>query len=314
MGTARIVGMDRSPDARLAAIARNQAGAFNRSQAYGARMTAGMLRRRTASAVFRQLDDDVWAFAAAPAGWIQDCWAATLIHPSAALSHLTAASQLCSDIDRERPLHVEVPLTGDHRSRSVVVHRSRHHRIATHDGLRVTRFEQVLVQLAATRPDAVRSVLHSGVNDDPRRLERVLRHLHRLRGSRLPGLRGLRELALDLEGDPPTGSELERSLFDLLAGIAGLPRVQRQAPAPWSPSSRSMVDALIPEWRLVLEADGRRYHQRIEDFERDRWRDAEAAVHGLHVMRFTHLRLRDDRAGIVDQVVRYGRRMGCRAA
>jgi very-short-patch-repair endonuclease len=75
-----------------------------------------------------------------------------------------------------------------------------------------------------------------------------------------------------------------------------------------------MVDALIPDWRLVLEADGRRYHQRIEDFERDRWRDAEAAVHGLHVMRFTHRRLRDDRAGITDQIVRYGRRMGRRAA
>jgi hypothetical protein len=182
--------MERSPDARLAAIARNQAGAFNRSQAYAAQLSPGMLRRRTANATFRQLDDDVWAFAAAPAGWIQDCWAATLIHPRAGLSHLTAASQLCSDIDRERPLHVEVPLTGDHRSRSVVVHRSRHHRIATHDGLRITRFEQVLVQLAATRPDMVRSVLHSGVNDDPRRLDKVLRHLHRLRGSRLPDSEG----------------------------------------------------------------------------------------------------------------------------
>src|SRR5690606_18316612 len=97
-------------------------------------------------------------------------------------------------------------------------------------------------------------------------------------------------------------------------GAVGLPSVQRQAPAPWSPGTGSMVDAFVPAWKLILEADGRRYHQRVADFERDRWRDAEAAVHGLHVMRFTHRRIRDDRSGIVDQLVRYGRRFDRRAA
>ena len=207
-----------------------------------------------------------------------------------------------------------VPLDADHRSRTVQVHRSRHHRFASHDGLRVTRFEQVLVPLAATRPDLVQTVLHAGVHQDPRRLDRVLRHVDRLSGSRLPGLRGLLELAVDLEGDPPTQSELERRLFDVLRDVPAMPVVQRQAPAPWSPGTTSMVDALVPDWKLVLEADGRRYHQRVADFERDRWRDAEAAVHGLHVMRFTHLRIRDDRPGIVDQLLRYGRRIENQAA
>ena len=308
--------MDRSPDARLAIIARRQAGAFNREQATASAVTPKMVRARTASGVLEQLDDDVWAFASAPATWLRDCWAATLVHPQAAISHETGAAHLRWDVDRTRPLHVTVPLAADHRSRSTIVHRSRRHRFATHDGLRVSCFEQVLVQLAGSRPDLVRAVLHAGVDQDPRRLDRLLRHLDGLSGSRLPGLRGLLELAVDLEGDPPTQSELERRLFDVLDEVRGLPSVQRQAPSPspWSPGTRSMVDALVPAWRLVLEADGRRYHQRVADFERDRWRDAEAAVHGLHVMRFTHVRIRDDRAGIVDQLERYGRRIDRPAA
>lgn len=306
--------MDRSPDARLATIARRQSGAFNREQATTVSVTPKMLRSRVRSGVVEQLDDDVWAFTSAPATWLRACWAATLIHPRAALSHETAAAQCDLDVDRMWPLQVTVPLDADHRSRSVQVHRSRHHRYAAHDGLRITRFEQVLVQLAATRPDLVRAALHAGVNQDPRRLDRVLRHVDRLSSSRLPGLRGLLELAVDLEGDPPTQSELERRLFDVVGGVPGMPPVQRQAPAPWSPGSGSMVDALVPDWKLILEADGRRYHQRVADFEKDRWRDAEAAVQGLHVMRFTHVRIRDDRPGIVDQLVRYGRRFDRRAA
>lgn len=307
-------GMDRTPDARLALLARRQAGAFNRSQAASRGLDARRLRARVRAGEIEQLDDDVWAFTSAPAGWLRDCWAATLIHPLAALSHETGAAQLRLDVDRSYPLQATVPLDADHRSRSVDVHRSRHHRFATHDGLRIARFEQLLVQLAATRPDLVEAVLHAGVNEDPRRLERVLRHLDRLRRSRLPGVRGLLELAVDLEGEPPTASELERRLFAVVAEVPGMPPVQRQAPAPWSPDSGSMVDALVPAWRLILEADGRKYHQRVADFERDRWRDAEAAVHGLHVMRFTHLRIRDDRSGIVDQLLRYGRRIGRPAA
>lgn len=301
--------MDLAPDVKLAHLARRQAGAFNRTQASERGVSAKMLRRREADGTTRRLDDDVWAFTAAPRGWIQDCWAATLVHPRAGLSHETAAAALRLGVDPSRPLHCEVPLDGDHRSRRVIVHRSRHHRIATHDGLRITRFEQILVQLAGTRPDLVETVLHTGVDQRPRRLDHVLRHLDRLSRSRLPGRRGLHELALDLEGEPPTQSELERRLFAICAEVPGMPRPQRQAPAPWSPTSGSIVDGFVPEWRLVLEADGRRYHDRRAAFETDRWRDAEAAVCGLHVMRVTHRRMEHDRAGIVDQLVRFGDRI-----
>jgi very-short-patch-repair endonuclease len=44
---------------------------------------------------------------------------------------------------------------------------------------------------------------------------------------------------------------------------------------------------LIPEWRAIVEADSRRWHTRVADFERDRQRDNEAVVHGYRPVRFT---------------------------
>ena len=42
-----------------------------------------------------------------------------------------------------------------------------------------------------------------------------------------------------------------------------------------------------PDWNLVIEADGRNWHARVEDFEEDRRRDNELATRGIQVLRFT---------------------------
>lgn len=66
------------------------------------------------------------------------------------------------------------------------------------------------------------------------------------------------------------------------------------------------VDFLLPDQRIVIEADGRRWHTRIADFDRDRWRDNQAAAHDHRVMRFTWVHLNhfvDDVVEIVDQAV-----------
>ena len=306
--------MTPTPDRRLAHVAQKQAGAFNRTQATSAGMSARMLQTRERRGEIEQRHGNVWVFRAAPPTWLRDCWAATLIHPVAALSHETAAAFLELGIDRRGRVQVTVPPEATHEARGIDVHRSRHRRHASHGGLRVTRFEQVLVQLAGTDPGTVEGVLHAGVDQDPMRLERLLRHLHRLAGARLPGLRALTELAVELEGDPPTQSELERRLLRITGELTTMPDVQRQAPAPWAPESGSIVDAVVPEWCLILEADGRTFHQRRADFERDRWRDAEAAIAGFHVMRFTYRRLEHDRAGVIDQLERYGAAHRRRAA
>ncbi|CAN5741823.1 hypothetical protein BH24ACT3_BH24ACT3_09930 [soil metagenome] len=53
------------------------------------------------------------------------------------------------------------------------------------------------------------------------------------------------------------------------------------------------MDATIPGWRTILEGDGRRWHTRVADFERDQQRRNEAVVRGwrpLHVTWFQIVR------------------------
>jgi very-short-patch-repair endonuclease len=59
------------------------------------------------------------------------------------------------------------------------------------------------------------------------------------------------------------------------------------------------VDGLIEPWRLIVEADGRRWHTRVADFERDHARDIAALLHGYLVARFTWSQLTNGHADCV---------------
>lgn len=78
-----------------------------------------------------------------------------------------------------------------------------------------------------------------------------------------------------------------------------------QAPAPWDSSQR--VDGLVSDWGLIIEADGRSWHARVTAFETDRWRDNQAAAHGLRVQRFTYTVLRHRRDEVVSIIEQAGR-------
>jgi very-short-patch-repair endonuclease len=104
-------------------------------------------------------------------------------------------------------------------------------------------------------------------------------------------------------GKEPAASTLERVLYEILeSGTYG--RTERQAPLPSFTGVRGAVDALLPDLDLIVEADGRRWHTRVGDFERDRRRDNEAQALGYDVARFTYRQLteaRDEVFAILDQ-------------
>ena len=92
--------------------------------------------------------------------------------------------------------------------------------------------------------------------------------------SRLPGIGNLRAvLAAYGEGAVPPRNELEQRLRLLLSTVANLPEVEFEATPPWYEPGEARVDALVRPWRLIVEADGRTWHTRVGDFERDRERD-----------------------------------------
>ncbi len=104
-----------------------------------------------------------------------------------------------------------------------------------------------------------------------------------------PGKRGLEKLVdiLDRRGEGfvPPMSELERRLFAALESH-GLPEPVRQFPHPNRGAITGIVDGAYPDAKLILEADGRTWHDRQRAFRTDRRRDNEAARVGWQTLRF----------------------------
>ncbi len=134
----------------------------------------------------------------------------------------------------------------------------------------------------------------------------------RHQGERLRGMTRLRPILLDRLGDDasaPTESELEALAEEILRDV-DLPVVIRQAPIPWS-SGSGRVDLFIPDWRLIIELDGRHWHARTENFEADRRRDNSAAIAGYSVLRFTWRMLTTEADRCVNQILEVGQRVRC---
>ena len=64
--------------------------------------------------------------------------------------------------------------------------------------------------------------------------------------------------------------------------------VWQQKPEPNDPNlSRVAVDGMFPELKLIVEADGKKWHSSPEDVARDTERDAKLNARGWQVLRFT---------------------------
>jgi very-short-patch-repair endonuclease len=115
-----------------------------------------------------------------------------------------------------------------------------------------------------------------------------------------PGKRGVRNLRVVLAARAPGYVPPESALESLLLKVlrrGGLPRPVLQYPFPGRPPGEARVDAAYPSSHVLIEADGRRWHTRVDDFVRDRGRDNEVVALGWRVLRFTweDLRHRPDR-------------------
>lgn len=121
-----------------------------------------------------------------------------------------------------------------------------------------------------------------------------------------PGKRGLHRLVAVLDergaGYVPPMSELERLLLDVLRR-AGLPDPVRQYALPGRGAVTGLVDAAYPEARLLIEADGRSWHDRIATARRDRLRDNESSRLGWLTLRFTWEEVTEDPDGVAATVL-----------
>jgi hypothetical protein len=296
--------METTPDGCTAAIAAGQAGTLDRARALAAGMTDRMINYRLATGRWRLLHPGVYAVAGAPPSWLGDVWAARLAAgPQAVASHETALL-LRGVEDRHVPRH-PVRLIAPHGSHprvaGAVVHQIddlEPDHVGELDGLPVTTPARAVVDLAARAGPRRLAEVVDVVTPRLTSTARIARCTADVARKGKPGIARLGAV-LDARGPGhvPPASVLEGALFGALAA-AGLPAPTRQFRLPGRGAIEGLVDAAYPDVRLILEADGRRWHSRISDLRRDHQRDAEAARAGWQTLRLLY----EDVVGHPDEV------------
>ncbi|MEY2571678.1 MAG: hypothetical protein QOE63_2028 [Acidimicrobiaceae bacterium] len=299
-------------DEAIRRLAARQRWLFSRMQATNLGASERFIARRMADGTYEHPEQSVYALSGHPWTWPRKMHACVLGTPASAVGGLAAAALL--GLNDFRPCHpaLVVPPGTSSRGKTATIHRQVGFATTVVDGLPVTTVAQTLFDIAPLvglwRLERAMDDALVGGKLTVEQLEERLRFYEGARRKGLPKLRPLIE-ERGTEGWTPPESELEAHLFAMLDRVPGL-AVVRQPALPWRPHTKERVDCLLPVPAIVCEGDGRRWHTRVADFDRDRWRDNEAAAHGLRVMRFTwvHLtRFVDDCVELVDRAVRVRR-------
>jgi len=276
-----------------------QHGVLSRVQARDSGLSDHQIRSLIETGRWLIVDANVFASGSSPSTWRRRMGAAVLSRPTALVAGRSAAYlHSFPGFPTTRP-EILVPFPGNARSVIARVIRSRHFDLISRtviDGLEATTAAETILTLSMREtPATIERVVDDSLAS--RRLtvadfDPILERLEHARMRGLPTLRRIVAMRDDAAYQAPT-SELERLLYRLLDSDE-LPVYDRQVPIKY-PTAAATVDAFIPAWRVIVEADGRRWHTRRDDFERDRSRDNSAATAGLIVVRFTYHMLKNQR-------------------
>ncbi len=215
----------------------------------------------------------------------------------AVLSHRSAADLLGLRADQRAVIDVTIPGCSGRSHDGIIVHRSRTliaADVTTVAGIPCTTVARALFDLAAVlgaRPwervydqASILEVLDGRALDDQLR-----------RNPSGAGVRRLRAVRDEHRaGSTASWSELEERLLAVSRG-AGLPGPELNAwivPGDGEPAIR--VDFLWRSERLVVEADGHRFHRTRLGFETDRRRDQRLMLAGWRVIRVTWRQLQHE--------------------
>lgn len=281
-------------DVLATSLARRQHGAFSRAQLVAGGIPCRPIERRITGGEWLRLASGVYALPSHPGTWMRQVWAAHLAHPGSVVGLDTAAVLHGDEGFRPGMVQLVVPPEAGIRSALARLHRFEGVRTTAVAGLPVTTVAQTMADLCAVgwspRVEAGLDRLLLARRVTYEQLEERVRFYA---GTRRRG-HALFEALVQERGDAawaPSESELEDRLRRLVRRLPGPPEVVWQPRLPWRPTTGERVDGLLPGPGVILEADGRAWHARVQDFDRDRWRDSEAVAHGLVVMRFTWVHL-----------------------
>jgi very-short-patch-repair endonuclease len=267
-------------------LASNQGGVIARHQILAMGFSDGKIRRRVQSGEWSRVSSGVYRIYPAR-DEIDVLRAAVAILPDPVVSHRSAAAIHKLSTPPGVPT-VSVHSQTTHVFPGVVVVRCHDltpsHRLL-HKGLPVTTIARTLVDLGS---ELSRGLLARTVDDavarrkvTPLEIRSVLDDVAR-QGK--PGVTATRWVLSRLIETSIPPSVLEARFRRLLEEneINGF---RIEYPIPWDPRRR--FDLAFPEHLLAIELDSRRWHARVDAFDRDRSRDRETVLHGWRILRFT---------------------------
>ncbi|MFO7548241.1 MAG: type IV toxin-antitoxin system AbiEi family antitoxin domain-containing protein [Acidimicrobiia bacterium] len=296
--------------ATLDALAARQHGVISRAQIQASGAGDAEIHHRISSGAWIRLAPGIYALRSAPGTWERDLMAALSSRPRALACRRSAARLHGLEGFRTKRPEIVIPYGGNARSALATVRRSVYFADLGRTAIRgfpATDVAETLFMVAGVVGEerlqrTVDDALAASMCTIDELNDVHLRHL----GDRIPGIARFERTLETRQGRAyvPPASELERRLVALL-GRAGVPEAVFQHPLPWSSGPRR-VDAYLPAWSLVVEADGRAWHTRVADFERDRERDNAAAANGVAVLRFTWSMLTRRNEHCLDLLTRTG--------
>lgn len=296
------------PDRALDIYAARQYGVFSLEQARTAGMTAKMIETRRGNGAWIRLAPSVYALSSAAPKWERQMGAALLSRDGSLAAGRSAA--YLHDFPGFRPGRPVIMVGTDGNARSPIATVIRSKFFDQVERVRIRGFEatgeaDTIVTLARYVPP---TQLVRIVDELLARKSRSVQHLADVVASRpgSPGSAVLGPIIAERLPDayqPPT-SELERYLYQLVDDPR-IPPATRQLPFRFRRVAAT-VDLYIAAWRLIIEGDGRRWHNRQADHDRDRLRDNESVAHGYAVLRFTWQMLVDSPGECLDTLLRTG--------
>ncbi len=296
-------------DREVAVLARRQHGVFHTRQARPIGGTSRVLRRRLANGTLLLLSPNVWALPSNPPTWQRQYKAAELSVPDAAICGRAGGQVHGFDGSRVVRPAIAVPYGANARQSLADVRRAKDLPVTVVDGIRVTTVAQTLFDLLSSCPlTVVERALDGALLNRSVSVAALVERAEVLGRGHRPNVGVWRALIEErmAEGWAPSESHLETALDGILRLLPNGVRVLRQATPPWWKPGANRVDAYLPDWALVVEADGRRWHSRAVDFDRDRWRDNLAVANGHRVLRFTHTHLTCRPADVLDVLLAAG--------
>jgi very-short-patch-repair endonuclease len=292
-------------DRRIEALAGKQFGAFSRKQCAAVGASDRFVARRLAEHHWLRPVPGVFVLATSAPTWKRQCKIVELSVEGGAIGGRSALALHKLPGFRPGPIELVAPLNAYCKHTLAVAHRYAGAKLTTVEGIAVTTVAQSLFDVALRLgPWRLERSMDEAILGKKALIGEFVERLDFYAGSRREGLPTIRPLVLERleDGWTPAESELEAMLLTTLTRLPSQPMIVRQASLPWRSPRPGRVDALVPAHRLIVEADGRRWHTRVADFDRDRWRDNQAVANGYRVMRFTWTHLNHLAHDVIDLI------------